>query len=320
MSFPLKLCAAFAAAVVIFASAGRAADSAPPSQVAWRLLDYLAVDYAGAVDENGQVKSDSEFAEMNEFGENVQHRLEALGDNPAKAGLIEQGEGLKKAIAAKSKPAIIADLAHKLAGDLLAAYPTPTAPSTLPDLAHGAQLFKENCAACHGETGHSDGPAAKTLDPPPIAFADMSRARRRSLFGYYQVIGQGVEDTPMPSFAQLSEQDRWELAFRAGGFAFTEQMAKEGEKIWREDPRVRETIPSLAALTQSTAEQLDASFGRDKAEALTAYLRRHPEAFNTGGASSLSVARTRLAESLRAYRAGDKGRAADRLRGYEPRP
>lgn len=323
MSLPLKFCAAFAATVLIFASAGRAADSAPPSQVAWRLLDYLAVDYAGAVDENGQVKSDSEFSEMNEFAENVQRRLESLGDTPAKSGLLEQGEALKTVIAGKAKPADIAGRAHKLAGDLLAAYPTPTAPSALPDQAHGSSLFKENCAACHGETGQSDGPAAKTLDPPPIAFADMSRARRRSLFGLYQVIGQGVEGTPMPSFARLFDQDRWELAFRAGSFAFTEEMAKDGETIWREDPRARETIPSLTALTQSTAEQLEPLFGKDKAEALTAYLRRHPEAFTAGGASSLTVARARLAESLQAYRGGDKAKASDLalaayLDGFEP--
>ena len=324
MSLPSKLCAAVAvAAVLILASAGRAADSAPPSQVAWRLIDYLAADYAGAVDENGQVKSDSEFAEMNEFAENVHQRLEALGDNPAKAGLLEQGEGLKKAIAAKSKPGAVAGLAHKLAADLLAAYPAPTTPAALPDQTRGAKLFAENCASCHGETGRSDGPAAKTLDPPPIAFADMSRARRRSLFGYYQVVTQGVEDTPMPSFAQLSDQDRWELAFRAGGFAFTKEMAREGEKIWREDPRAREAVPSLQALTQATAEQLDATFGKDGAEALLAYLRRHPDAFTAGGASSLVVARTRLAESLQAYRSGDKSKAADLalaayLDGFEP--
>jgi high-affinity iron transporter len=304
--------AAVAAVFILLSTpAVRAADAAPPSQVAWRLLDYLAVDYAGAVDEKGQIKSESEFAEMNEFSGNVRQRLEALGDRPAKQSLLDQCDALKVAIAGKALPAEIAERAHKLAADLLAAYPTPTAPTTLPDLARGRQLFDENCAACHGETGQSDGPVAKTLDQLPIAFADISRARRRSLFGLFQVLTQGVEDTPMPSFAQLSEQDRWALAFQAGSFAFTEEMAREGEKIWHDDPRARETIPSLQALTQSTAEQLDAAFGKDKAEALTAYLRRHPEALTAGDASSLVVARTRLAASLQAYRGGDKSKAAD---------
>ncbi len=320
----LKLCAALAAAILLFSSASvRAADSAPPAQIAWRLLDYLAVDYAGAVDDGGRIKSDSEFSEMNEFSENVHQRLESLADSPAKADLLTQSEALKTAIAGKAVPAEIANRAHKLAADLLAAYPTPVAPAAVPDPAHGARLFKENCASCHGETGKSDGPLAKTLDPPPIAFADMSRARRRSLFGLYQVIGQGVEDTPMPSFAQLSDEDRWALAFQAGSFAFTEEMAKQGEKIWREDPRARNAVPSLQALTQGTAEQLEAIFGADQGQALMAYLRRHPEALAAGGASSLKVARARLAESLQAYGAGEKSRAADLalaayLDGFEP--
>jgi high-affinity iron transporter len=311
-----------ALALLLLASAARA-DSAPPAQVAWRLLDYLAVDYAGAVDDQGQVKSESEFAEMNEFAGNVQQRLAALGESAAKPGLLAQGEALESAIAGKAAPAEIAARAHKLAGDLLAAYPAPVAPASLPDAARGARLYQENCAGCHGLTGRSDGPLAKTLDPPPIAFADLSRARRRSLFGLYQVIGQGIDDTPMPSFAQLSDQDRWALAFEAGSFAFTAAMAERGEKIWREDPRAREAIPSLQALTQSTEEQLEAGFGKEAAEALTAYLRRHPEAVASGGAGSLAVARTRLAQSLQAYRGGDKTKAADLalaayLDGFEP--
>jgi len=324
MSRIVTLRAAFAAALLLLSSpAIRAADTAPPAQIAWRLLDYLAVDYAGAVDEAGKVRSESEFAEMNEFAENVRQRLESLADGPAKTGLLAQSEELKKAIAAKAVPSDIANRARTLAADLLAAYPTPVAPAALPDLAHGAQLFKENCASCHGETGLSDGPVGKTLDPPPIAFADMSRARRRSLFGLYQVIGQGIDGTPMPSFAQLSDEDRWALAFQAGSFAFTEDMARQGEKIWREDSRARAAVPSLQALTQSTAEQLDATFGKDRAEALMAYLRRHPDAVTAGGAGSLTLARMRLSESLKAYRAGDKPRAADLalaayLDGFEP--
>ena len=31
----------------------------------------------------------------------------------------------------------------------------------------GAVIFKNNCAACHGEQGHGDGPAGLALDPKP---------------------------------------------------------------------------------------------------------------------------------------------------------
>jgi mono/diheme cytochrome c family protein len=31
----------------------------------------------------------------------------------------------------------------------------------------GAEIFKNNCAACHGEQGHGDGPAGASLNPQP---------------------------------------------------------------------------------------------------------------------------------------------------------
>jgi len=31
----------------------------------------------------------------------------------------------------------------------------------------GAEIFKDNCAACHGEQGHGDGPAGVVLNPHP---------------------------------------------------------------------------------------------------------------------------------------------------------
>ncbi len=33
--------------------------------------------------------------------------------------------------------------------------------------AAGAEIFKNNCAACHGDQGHGDGPAGLALDPKP---------------------------------------------------------------------------------------------------------------------------------------------------------
>jgi len=31
----------------------------------------------------------------------------------------------------------------------------------------GAEIFKNNCVACHGDLGHGDGPAGLTLEPKP---------------------------------------------------------------------------------------------------------------------------------------------------------
>src|SRR3546814_3004747 len=56
-------------------------------QTAWRLLDYMAVDYGGAVS-GGRVKSASEYAEMTEFAASVSDRLMALPPTPARGQRI----------------------------------------------------------------------------------------------------------------------------------------------------------------------------------------------------------------------------------------
>src|SRR3546814_20221338 len=56
-------------------------------QTAWRLLDYMAVDYGGAVS-GGRVKSASEYAEMTEFAASVSDRLMALPPAPARGQQI----------------------------------------------------------------------------------------------------------------------------------------------------------------------------------------------------------------------------------------
>jgi mono/diheme cytochrome c family protein len=39
-------------------------------------------------------------------------------------------------------------------------------------LERGAQLYKSNCAVCHGDQGRGDGPAASALKPPPRDHTD----------------------------------------------------------------------------------------------------------------------------------------------------
>jgi len=315
------LCGLFA--VLIFAAAPMAqAQEATSSRTAWRLLDYLSVDYAGAV-QDGKVISPSEYAEMNEFAGQVRERIAGLPATKAQPDLLAQAESLQATIAAKQAPAVVSARADALANALLVAYPTPLAPQRAPDLARGAALYAENCSTCHGETGKADGPNAAGLDPPPIAFANGDRARQRSVFGLYQVIQQGLDGTAMASYAHLPSDDRWDLAFYVGRFAFSDAEAAAGEKLWNGDAAVRAHFANLQALTQETPAALAKTVGETKARALTAYLRRHPEVVTRKGGGSLDVAHQKLAASLKAYEAGDRKAAADLalaayLDGFEP--
>lgn len=290
-------------------------------QVSWRLLDYLGVDYSGAV-KNGAVISPSEYAEMQEFAGSVQQRIGALPANPAKPALVRQSGELVAAIGRKGEPSEVQAIATKLASDLLAAYPVPLAPAKLPDLYRGAKLFNETCAACHGSNGDARTAVAAKLDPHPVAFVDRARANQRSPFALYQVIGQGIEGTAMAGFSNLPAQDRWDLAYYVSRFAYPGPLADEGKRIWNADASLRRSIPDLSALSGLTAKDLGARIGPDKAIAVIAYLRTNPAAV-TNSVSPLRVARLRLRESLQAYLAGDKDRAkalalSAYLDGFEP--
>lgn len=290
-------------------------------ETTWRLLDYIAVDYAGAV-AHGEVSSPSEYAEQNEFAATVAEKLHGLPAKPEKAALLGEADRLKRAIAGKAEPEQVAEIAHRLAADLLAAYPVPLAPAKAPDLARGTASFRQNCAACHGEAGDGHGPDAAKLDTPPIAFTDVDRARQRSVFGLYQVITQGLDGTAMASFKGLPADERWALAFYAGQFAFSDAAAAEGERLWKQDPSLHRLLPDLKTLIGTTPAALAAKIGQGKADALMAYLRRLPEAVAQQD-GSLSLVRARLTESVDAVRAGDRKRAGELalsayLDGFEP--
>ncbi len=215
MTLPRRLLAIlflFAAALVCTPGQTAALSTEDSAKQIWQLLDYLAVDYGGAV-ADGKVKDQSEFSEMQEFAQTAEHQLAELPDRAEKAGLLQQAATLKTAIAARASAADVGERARGLAAGLLAAYPVPVAPSKAPSLQQGQALYAAQCASCHGAQGRGDGPLAAQLNPPPVAFSDRDRARARSLFSLHQTISNGVPGTSMPSFASLSDDDRWALSF-----------------------------------------------------------------------------------------------------------
>src|SRR6202008_3664778 len=119
----------------------------------------------------------------------------------------------------------------------------------------------------------------------------------------------GLDGTAMPSFDNLPSDDRWALALYASHFAFLDSVAAEGQRLWKQDASLHRLIPDLKTLVGRTPVALASEIGQDKADALMAYLRRHPDAVTQQQAGSLSLVRDRLTESLAACRAGDRQRA-----------
>src|SRR5690606_13260084 len=157
---------------LVLATLCLAAHAAPgASQTAWRLLDYIAVDYPEAVS-NGEVVNEFEYAEMLEFSTSAGELIGELEPTPAREDVLEQVRGLQSAIEARQDPARVGAPAGQAAAARRAASRRPLAPASAPDLDRGARRYQQLWASCRGATGAGDGPASVGLDPPAIDFTD----------------------------------------------------------------------------------------------------------------------------------------------------
>lgn len=266
-----------------------------------QLVDYVGVDYAGAVSA-GRVVDAGEYAEMQDFGARIVAGVATLDDGPERPALLGDARALAALVAKKAPPAEIADLTQRMRDALMRAYPVAVTPRRPPDLARGRVLYQQSCASCHGVAGHGDGPAAASMDPPPIDFHDLARARQRSLYGLYNTITLGVAGTGMASFSHLPDDDRWALAFHVGSLFADEPMLAAGATAWEQgDP-----LSLREAVTEAPAELLAT---RPRALALTAWVRRHPDALFAGRPDPFTTALTKLEESTAAYAAGNRAGA-----------
>ncbi len=94
----------------------------------------------------------------------------------------------------------------------------PEPPNFTPELAsRGEQVFKDNCASCHGESGAADGTCAAFLSPQPrnfttgiYRFKTTPGAEMPTDQDLFRTVSLGVHSTGMPPWQYLlSEEDRW---------------------------------------------------------------------------------------------------------------
>jgi mono/diheme cytochrome c family protein len=74
----------------------------------------------------------------------------------------------------------------------------------------GAKIFKANCAACHGDTGHGDGPAGAALAPAPKNLAELQTQSGDDYL--FWRISAGKDGTAMVSWQGiLTDEQIWQV-------------------------------------------------------------------------------------------------------------
>ncbi|MBI4362992.1 MAG: cytochrome c [Euryarchaeota archaeon] len=82
-------------------------------------------------------------------------------------------------------------------------------PAKAPNPERGKALFEQKCVSCHGKTGLGDGVSG--VAPPPANFHDLGRFAARSDADLFKTITLGRSGTIMPAFAELNDQQKWDI-------------------------------------------------------------------------------------------------------------
>lgn len=309
--------------VLLLAATWHGLSSAAPAdderaQTIVHMLDYVGVDYPEFV-QDGKILDAAEYDEQREFATQVIALLGQLPAVPRQPELLDRARELLAKIDARAPGSEVSAQAAVLRAGVIAAWSLSVVPRQAPDIAQGAQLFAQHCASCHGAQGRGDGPLAEGMEPPPSDFHDEPRMRQRSVYGLYNTITLGVGGTPMRAFGELTETERWILAFFSASLRAEPQQIARGEASWGQGEG-RTNFDDLGALvTRAPDEQASAGSTLDD---VRAYLTRQPKALQALAPAPLDFSRTTLDEAQQAYERGDREGArrlaiAAYLEGFE---
>ncbi|HMI91974.1 MAG TPA: cytochrome c, partial [Polyangiales bacterium] len=318
-----------AVASATFAAPPAGTDGSQALRQVAGVLDYVAGDYRGAVDEHGAILDRGEYDEQLSLVRDAD-ALAAQAGVAADAPLRKQLGALSAALVQKRAPPQVAELCRVLRVLLVERHHVVLAPSEPPSRKEAAKLYVEHgCPTCHGADGSANTEAARALDPRPANFLDPARVAAVSPHRAFFALSFGVSGTAMVAYPQLNEHQRWSLAFYVLSLRHAGNVSDAGAQALATiasggPPR---DAAGLAALTEEDVLAKLAQVPDPAARAAAlAYLRAEAP-FSAGAAapksSSMFAARAALQRGMSAYRRGDRAQARQELisaylDGFEP--
>jgi mono/diheme cytochrome c family protein len=236
---PIRLLAALCLAVVLpqisraGADAGAGASDPAKVQRMLKLLSGIAGEYREAFDDQGAIVRPIDIDET---------RLLVGEVNDLSAPLRASDPGLRELI---GNIGTLVDM--RVPPDIIGAY-TEVArrylmnatgvredilPAERPLLARGQELYRENCAGCHGANGAGDGPDTAHLAVPPTKFSDRAFMRVETPRDAFNVIMLGRQKSGMPAWGDvLSPQQAWDLVSFLWSFGRTPAEVDAGRQLY----------------------------------------------------------------------------------------
>jgi high-affinity iron transporter len=243
------------------------------------ILQYLESDYPAAIASH----DGGELAEQRSLSAEALSTVRGLSSVSRFASRIAS---IDARVGRGEDPAGVSAACAVVVDEIIAATGITRAPSTPPDLEEGSHLFTQNCASCHGASGHGDGFAAASLQPKPADFHSNQVMGDLTPFKAFNVIRFGIKGTAMGPVADRDERKSWALAF----YLFTLRQPPCDHRLAR---------VSLDALANSSDADLARSHGADA----VACLRRNVPQLDA--ASLIVAARARVEDATRLAAAGD---------------
>jgi high-affinity iron transporter len=307
-------------------TAGGAAEaqSAGPRERLAALADYVAADYAGAV-QNGKVVTASEYEEQRGLIAEARAIAATLTPSPgretARAALDDEVRRLVADVDRKAPEAEVAAECRAVHKRLIDDYGLVLSPLAAPSEERARLIYRAACAQCHGDDGRAQTAQARVLQPPPPSFFDDERMSHISPALAFHALTFGIANTGMASYETVPASDRWSLAFFVVSLRHRDRDLHRGERAFT-DAHV-----ALAPTASRLAGLSDAQLG-EQLSSLERQLRADAIAWLRVGASFAAAPGGAFADARRllggvASHADDRPRArelalAAYLEGVEP--
>lgn len=279
------------------------------------LNNYIANDYPNAI-QNGLIVDDFEYDEMIEFSSTLLEEYSKIG-NTLNATDVERMTAsfkeLKEAINQKTAHSEILSITSTIKEVLVSYNLVSTSPETWPNIKEGQKLYNLYCTSCHGEKGLGDGPISQGLIPPP---SNLTEAYYLSPFHTFNTMQLGIEGTSMAAMPQLSETEKWDIAFYVQTLSIGNELKSYDRKLVAQLLEVAD-LNKVSQLNNEKLLSLLGENGEKKLEALRFYSAGNDMEV------SLMLTKSLLNKSMQAYISGNLAEAKNYalqayFEGFEP--